>query len=136
MTWQEAETKMKWWASYCRRIAVITALLLAFGGADDALAAVSESQAAESVAASYDVEVLRVRAGEVDGRPVWLVTVMNKGGDFNEAFQVTTLAVDQESGELVPAFQHGASGYSLPSGNSSRPGSEINPLQQRHGIWR
>ena len=40
-----------------------------------------------------------------DGRAVFLVTVMNPGGDFNEAFQVTTLAVDVETGKLVSGYR-------------------------------
>lgn len=77
-------------------------------------AAVSREAAAERIAQRFGVEVLAVRAGERDGRKVWLVTVMQPGGNRNNAFQVHVLAVDQESGELVPSFQHGASGYTLP----------------------
>lgn len=79
-----------------------------------ALAAVSEAEAAKLIAERYAVEVLRVRAGEQDGRRVWLVTVMQPGGNRNSAFQVHVLAVDRESGELVPSFQHHSSGYTLP----------------------
>ena len=78
------------------------------------LAAVSQDAAAKQIAERYEVEVLKVRAGELDGRKVWLVTVMQPGGDSNGAFQVHLLAVDQETGELVPSFRHGASGYTLP----------------------
>ena len=75
-----------------------------------AAAAVSETEAVRMVEETYKVEVLRARAGQIDGRQVWLLTVMNRGGDFNTAFQVNTLAVDQETGRLVPAFRHGPSG--------------------------
>lgn len=79
-----------------------------------AQAAVSQEAAAKSIAERYGVQVLKVRAGERDGRKVWLVTVMQPGGNSNGAFQVHLLAVDQESGELVPSFQHRTSGYTLP----------------------
>ena len=79
-----------------------------------AQAAVSQEAAAKRLAESYGVQVLKTRAGQLDGRKVWLVTVMQPGGDRNNAFQVHVLAVDQESGELVPSFQHRADGYTLP----------------------
>ncbi len=79
-----------------------------------AQAAVSEAEVAKLIAERYAVEVLRVRAGERDGRRVWLVTVMQPGGNRNSAFQVHVLAVDRESGELVSSFQHHSSGYTLP----------------------
>lgn len=79
-----------------------------------AQAGVSQEAAAKSIAERFGVEVLKVRAGERDGRNVWLVTVMQPGGDRNNAFQVHFLAVDQESGELVSSFQHHAEGYTLP----------------------
>ena len=75
-------------------------------------AAVTESEAVRMIEETYDVEVLRARAGEIEGRQVWLLTVMNQGGDFNTAFQVNILAVDQDTGKLVPAFRHGPSGVS------------------------
>ncbi len=79
-----------------------------------AQAAVSQEAAAKSIAERYGVQVLKVRAGERSGRKVWLVTVMQPGGNSNGAFQVHLLAVDQESGELVSSFQHQTSGYTLP----------------------
>ena len=82
-------------------------------------AAVTEAEAVRTIEETYDVEVLRARPGQIDGRQVWLLTVMNRGGDFNTAFQVNTLAVDQETGGLVPAFRHGPSGFK-PSGVEAR----------------
>ena len=79
-----------------------------------ARAAVSDSAAARQIAELYNVEVLKTRAGKLDGRDVWLVTVMQPGGNRNSAFQVHVLVVDQETGELVSSFQHHSSGYSLP----------------------
>lgn len=97
------------------RICAVTAaglLLAAIPFAADA--AVSGDAASQQIAERFGVEVLRVRPGEIDGRPVWLLTVMQSGGDRNNAFQVHTLAVDRESGELVPSFRHHADGVTLP----------------------
>ena len=82
-------------------------------------AAVTETEAVTMIEEIYDVEVLRARAGRIDDRQVWLLTVMNRGGDFNTAFQVNTLAVDRNTGKLVPAFRHGPSGV-RPSGAEAR----------------
>lgn len=101
----------------CLRLAAILACVSVLTTAplvSTALAAVSEDAAAQRIAERFGVEVLKVRAGERDGRQVWLVTVMQPGGNRNNAFQVHVLAVDQETGDLVSSFQHGSSGYTLP----------------------
>ncbi len=99
-------------------------------------AAVSSDDAARKVAEQYSVKVLRVRAGVVADTPVWLVTVMEPGGNTNNAFQVTTLAVDQESGELVPSFRHGANGFSTSDGQARATRIEQRPEAMRSGTWR
>ncbi len=99
-------------------------------------AEVTSEEAARIVAEQYSVKVLRVRAAVIDNTPVWLVTVMKAGGNTNDAFQVTTLAVDQESGELVPSFRHGASGYRYPEGQVRGTRLEQRPEAIRSGVWR
>lgn len=96
---------------------------------------VSRDQAAAGIASDYGVEVLRVEPGEIDGQAVWLVTVMKPGGAYNTAFQVTTLAVDRASGDLVPAFRHGPSGA---RGTADPRGMRIDrrPDAARSGKWR
>ena len=101
-----------------------------------ALAAVSEAEATDKLETSYGVRVLKVRSGEIDGRKVWLVTVMNPGGNSNAAFQVNTLAVDKESGELVPSFRHGASGYVLPEAAQRDDRLGLRPEVMRSRTWR
>jgi hypothetical protein len=101
-----------------------------------AAAAVSSEQAARNVAEQFSVKVLRVRAAVLDSTPVWLVTVMNAGGNNNDAFLVTTLAVDQETGKLVPSFQHGANGFRLPEGQDRETRLEQRPEAMRSGAWR
>lgn len=83
------------------------------------------SDAAARVAATYDVEVLR--SSEVtlpDGSVAYELVVMNKGGDFNEAFQVTRLLVDPADGKLIPRFRHGESGYDLSGAPRYSPGRD------------
>lgn len=84
-----------------------------------AWAEVDEKAAAELIESAYNVEVLKVRGGMLYGAPVWFVTVMKPGADSNDAFQVTTLAVDKLSGNLVSSFRHGPSGLVLSPGANS-----------------
>jgi len=93
---------------------VLVAALAASAVPAAAWAAVSAETASKQIAARYDVQVLKVEPGEIDGRKVWLVTVMVPGGNRNSAFQVHRLAVDQQSGDLVPSFRHHTDGYTLP----------------------
>ncbi len=66
---------------------------------------------AERIAKTYGVTVLKISNAEQDGSQVLLVTVMNPGGDFNEAFQVTNLVVDRQTGRLVSQFRHTPTGH-------------------------
>ncbi|MDX1575495.1 MAG: hypothetical protein R3285_04840 [Kiloniellales bacterium] len=122
---------------FSRRAAqVLAAALLtasAFGG--NAAAQVTEQEAKRQVEEAYDVEVLKVSEGEIDGRAVWLVTVMLPEGNFNSAFMVSRLAVDRASGELVPSFRHRESGYDLPGGvRGDKTG--LRPDVMGGPIWR
>jgi len=93
------------------RLATPIAALAACVLASSANAAMTADQIGAAVAARYGVEVLRVvEAMGDDGRAAWRVTVMNPGGDFNEAFQVNTILVDAETGAPIVQFRH------LPSG--------------------
>ena len=112
------------------------AILLGGVGLTDPAAAISEDEAARNVAEAYDVQVLRVVEDEIDGQAVWLVTVMKGGGDRNDAFQVSTLALDRQSGELVPSFRHRASGYDLPPKPASGDTESVRPDAMRGGVWR
>jgi len=115
--------------------ALAAALLAGLVFSANAAAQVTDGDAKRLVEESYDVEVLRVREGEVDGRAVWLVTVMMPQGDFNSAFMVSSLAIDRQTGDLVPSFRHRASGYDLPGGlRSDRAG--LRPDAGRSRTWR
>ena len=96
----------------------VTRLLLAGGllGAvlvmpPPAGAAMGADQVRAKIIQAFGVEVLRVRPAQADGRRVYVVTIMNPGGDFNTAFQVNTLLVDADTGKLVSGFRHRPSGY-------------------------
>ncbi len=115
--------------------ALATALLAGFVFSGNALAQVTDLEAKRQVEEAYEVEVLGVREGEIDGRAVWLVTVMMPPGDFNSAFMVSSLAIDRETGDLVPSFRHRASGYNLPGGlRSDKVG--LRPDAVRSRTWR
>ncbi|MCG8545059.1 MAG: hypothetical protein MJE12_12720 [Alphaproteobacteria bacterium] len=65
----------------------------------------SKEAVSASIAKDYGVQVLRIVEAEHDGMPIFLVTVMNPGGDSNAAFQVTTLAVERATGKLVSQYR-------------------------------
>jgi len=100
-----------------------------------AVAEVSRDEAAARLRADFQVEVLRVRPGEVHGTAVWLVTVMSPGGNSNNAFMVTTLAVDRKTGALVPSFYQGRSG-AQGAARAPETKSEAHPRQMKLGTWR
>lgn len=96
--------------------------------------AMAENRSLEAVAAeiasTYDVEILRSSQVTLpDGTSAYELVVMNRGGNYNEAFQVTRLLADPNTGALIPAFRHGDSGYDLsgaPSFNPGRDGADYN----------
>ena len=103
--------------------ALLLAIALATVSPGVALGAVTGEAASKQISERFDVEVLKVAPGQLDGHKVWLVTVMVPAGNGNASFQVHVLAVDQETGELVPSFRHYADGTVLPPAapGGSRP---------------
>ena len=115
--------------------ALLAGLLAGLVFSGKAVAQVTDQEAKRQVEESYAVEVLDVRESEIDQRAVWLVTFMVPPGDSNAAFMVSSLAIDRETGDLVPAFRHRTSGYELPGGlRSDRAG--LRPDAMRTGTWR
>ncbi len=112
-----------------------TALLAGSVFSGSAIAQVTDQDAKRLVEESYGVEVLGVRASEIDERAVWLVTVMVPGGNSNAAFMVSSLAIDQQTGQLVPSFRHKTSGYDLPGGLRADK-ADVRPDAMRSGTWR
>ena len=97
---------------------------------------VSADEVRQQIEQSYPVKVLRIRDMEADGRAAYAVTVMAKGGDFDDAFQVNTFIVDADTGNLIPVFRHLDSGYVLPDGGDRDTNRQpTNALRDRF-IWR
>ncbi len=99
-------------------------------------AALTADEVRQRISTEFGVRVLKVRPGRLDGRSVFLVTVMNPGGDFNEAFQVTVLAVDAVTGKLVPAFRHLASGLRVNQAPSRETNRQPADTFRRGRSWR
>ena len=95
--------------------ALALALVLAWLAVSPAAAqgVLSPEAVAKRIEATFGVRVLRVRRSENEGRTTYAVTVMNPGGNYNEAYQVSTLMVEPVSGTLISQFRHLPSGYRL-----------------------
>ena len=78
----------------------------------------SPDELKQQIEQTYPVHVLGIRAIKADGKAAYAVTVMIRGGDFNDAFQVNTFIVDADTGALIPVFRHLASGYVLSGGGN------------------
>jgi hypothetical protein len=115
-------------------VAVVAAAGLALAAVP--AAAMSQEEVKATIAERYEVEVLKVEPGTLDGQRVWMVTVMEPGGTSNAAFRVARLAVDRESGELVPAFRHDRSGYDLPPGGGRFTRDITRPNRAAGTVWR
>ena len=93
----------------CLPVAAL-ALAVAIPSAARAQALMDEAAVRVALEDIYGVRVLRLEADYRDGVDVFVARVMNPGGDFNEAFQVSVLVVDRRTGMLVPQFRHAPSG--------------------------
>ncbi len=99
-------------------------------------AAMSPDQVAAAIAEAYGVTVLRVVPATDDGRSVFRLTIMNPGGDFDEAFQVNTLLVDADTGKLVSGVRHRASGYEASQAASFEPNRHAPDSLSWGFVWR
>jgi Peptidase propeptide and YPEB domain len=104
-------------------------LLLAAGTAQ----AATPDEVKQTLEKQYGVQVLKVEPADLDGKKVYDVRVMRKDSG-NGAFGVTTLTVDAETGKLIPAFRHKASGYTLPDAVAGDPRQIFVPSQG--STWR
>jgi hypothetical protein len=97
--------------------------------------ALSPDAAAAALAQRFGVKILRVTPVEHDGKRLYSVVVMNPGGNFNEAFKVTTLVVEAETGDLVAQFRPQNTGYDLPAAaNRELPGDESGAVIRRESF--
>jgi len=99
-----------------------------------AQALLSDSAVRAKLESEWGVQVLRLVADEQDGAPVFVVRVMNPGGNYNEAFQVTVLVVDRLTGDLVPQFRHGPSGVRGAGGVRSDANENSGPTLRRESV--
>ncbi len=112
------------------------AMAAAIGVSWAADAQVTAPQASRQFAATYGVQVLKVRTTKIDGKRVHVLTVMNPKGDFNEAFQVTTVAVDAKTGNLIAGFRHRRSGYDANQAPSFDPNLNSPDSLSWGFLWR
>ncbi len=102
---------------------------LAFG-ASPAEAALSADHVKRQVETRYGVTVLRIKPVTEQGRSAYAVTIMNPGGDFDEAFQVNTLVIDAETGRPIIQYRQGLRGIqpaAPPVSSRTRPNSASTP---------
>ena len=111
------------------RVLASLAIVLAAGAA----VAASPDEVKQKLEKEYGVQVLKVTPADLDGKKVYDVRVMRKDGG-NGAFGVTSLAVDAETGQLVSAFRHKASGYTTPDNVEGEPRQIFVPSQG--STWR
>lgn len=95
-----------------------------------------EAAVAKRLEDAYGVKVLRIRSGEMNGLAVYIVTVMNPAGDFNSAFQVTTLAVDKASGALVSQYRQTPTGSRRSGAESRTPPDDSSGMVMRRQTER
>jgi hypothetical protein len=67
-------------------------------------AGMSADELSQTVAARYNVEVLKVLPANEVGEDIVAVRVMNPRGNSNGALQVYTIFVNAETGEFVPRY--------------------------------
>ncbi len=91
-------------------VVALALVVLVAGVPSPADAQITTRQVSRQFAKEYGVQVLKARTGKIDGKRVYLLTIMNPKGNFNEAFQVSTVAVDAKTGRLVSGFRHRADG--------------------------
>ena len=114
--------------------AIVAAGILLSAPPAAAQALMSETAARKALEDDYGVQVLRIDAGEQDGAPVFVVRVMNPGGNFNEAFQVNVLVIDRRTGKLVPQFRHEASGVRDAAEGPNDTSENSGPILRRESV--
>jgi len=123
---------MRKYGTIARIVMVLTAAVFTVAAA--AAQTSDEKQIADRIAKEYGVTVLKVVKGEENGKPVLFLTVMNDGGNFNEAFQVNTLAVDPATGDLISQYRTTPTGQELSGAVSRRPSEESGPVIRQRSL--
>ena len=87
--------------------AIVATVVLAAGlFAPQASAAMSREDVRSAIEDQFPVKVLKITEDTVSDKPVYRVTMMFEGGDYNTAFQVNTIVVDAETGKPLIQFQN------------------------------
>ncbi len=102
------------WTGVAAGLALAIAVV---GSPASAQSDLSEDQVKRKVESAYGVTVLRVEKISNRGPAFFAVTAMNGPGDFSDAFQVNTVAVDPKTGDLIRQYRHTSSGmrFAAPS---------------------
>ncbi len=116
-------------------VALVTAVLSVWA-ISPALAQqlISKDAATKAVEQAYDVQVIRIEAGSKDGSQFFTVRVINRAGDFNEAFMVSTFVVDRRTGKLIPQFRQGQSGAELSGPERREVRGDTGPVLRRESM--
>lgn len=102
------------------------------GIAGPASAQLSADDVGKKLTEAYKVRVLDIRPVQHRGRSVYAAKVMRTDeGAGNAAFMVTTLLVDPMTGDLVSAFEHGATGYETSATDSHEARLDSSGSQMR-----
>ncbi len=96
----------------------------------------SPDELKQQIEQTYPVNVLGIRAIMADGKAAYAVTVMTRGGDFDDAFQVNTFIVDADTGAPISVFRHLDSGYVLPDGGDRDTNRQPPNAAQAGSTWR
>ncbi len=96
----------------------------------------SPDEVKQQIEQTYPVNVLGIRAITADGKAAYAVTVMTRGGDFDDAFQVNTFIVDANTGAPISVFRHLESGYVLPDGGDRDTNRQPPGAAQAGSTWR
>jgi hypothetical protein len=122
---------------YRRGVAVMLFAAAIFGwAASPSLAQqlMSESAARKAIELAYGVQVIGIEAGGKDGWRYFTVRVMNPAGDFNEAFMVSVLVVDRQTGKIVPQYRQGDSGAELSGPERRGVRGDTGPVLRRESM--
>lgn len=116
-------------SSVARLLAAAALLLASAWLAGAAAEPLTAEKVSADIAERYHVTVLRATPTKIGDRQAYALVVMNPGGNDNDAFTVTTLVADAETGALVPQFAHRRAGYDLPPpSDRSPPGNDSGPI--------
>ena len=116
---------------------LVTMGLIFFGinGPLNLSASSSKAQVKSNIEREYDADVLKILNGTVNGKSVFYVTVMFRGGNYNTAYQINTLVFDVSTGRILPQFRHHSSGRSLSGAYDNKPNRQSMEALRGH-VWR